>query len=340
MANRVTTAVVLLSLLPGAAGRSQLPSIRSQPVGVSSSLRFALPNLVRSSQRTRMRDDLSLRCRRESRNTVQDVVAVMSLEVLLQSTDPTIEIHGQKLFEVLKREAEELADSPVIGAWVREAILDAADLPDAMARIISGHFRSSPALFDQDAATQVMKDICASNVAVRRGVILDLVKALEADFAVESVIQPFLNFKGLHAISLARITRALWLRGTSIARNVALALQSHGSMVYGIDIHPSAKLGNGIFVDHATGLVIGGTAIVGDNVLVLHGVTLGATGKMELGKRHPTVGDNVNLGALSTILGDVTIGSDAVVGAQAVVTKGVAQGETVVGINKVGCVGA
>eukprot|EP00466_Bigelowiella_natans_P004375 jgi/Bigna1/129727/aug1.9_g4435 len=264
----------------------------------------------------------------------------MSLENLLQSTDPTVELQGEVFLEMMRAEARELVSSPVIGRYVNHTILQAEDLPDAMARIILSHMRvgapgEAPSIFDPEAVTELITSICSSSPSVRRGMIADLTKTIEADFVVESVLQPFINFKGLHAVSLARIARNLWKRGTPISRQTALALQSHGSMQYGIDIHPAAQIGDGVFVDHATGLVIGATAIVGDNVLILHGVTLGATGKRVDGKRHPTVGSGSSLGALSTVLGDITIGDEATVGAQAVVTKDVMMGETVVGINKV-----
>jgi len=260
---------------------------------------------------------------------------LMAIEDLLQSTHSTVEMQGKLLFNVLQAEAKEAVKSPLIGKWVDETILSARDLPDAMGRILLGHMRSSPALFDMEAARQMVEEICSNSLAVRVGVITDLTKAVEADLAVESILQPFLNFKGLHAITLARISRVLWKREGVHNKHAALALQSHGSMQYGIDIHPTAQIGDGVFVDHATGLVIGATAEVGDNVMLLHGVTLGATGKRVEGKRHPTVGAGSVVGALATVLGDVMIGSEATVGAQAVVTKDVCDGETVVGINKI-----
>jgi len=116
---------------------------------------------------------------------------------------------------------------------------------------------------------------------------------------------------------------------------VALMLQSRASELFAVDIHPSATIGPGVMLDHGTGVVIGGTAVLGADLYILHNVTLGATGKpMGGAKRHPTVGDGVILGAGCTVLGDITVGSGATVGGGAIVTKPVPPGGTVIGNNK------
>eukprot|EP00471_Norrisiella_sphaerica_P008276 CAMPEP_0184493570 /NCGR_PEP_ID=MMETSP0113_2-20130426/26315_1 /TAXON_ID=91329 /ORGANISM="Norrisiella sphaerica, Strain BC52" /LENGTH=282 /DNA_ID=CAMNT_0026878871 /DNA_START=435 /DNA_END=1283 /DNA_ORIENTATION=+ len=259
----------------------------------------------------------------------------MALEDLLISTDPTVELQGQIYFDFLQNEARDVVRSPVIGQYVNNTILQAHDLPNAMGRVLVSHLQQAQTIFNPDAIAELILTVCEDSPKVRRGLVADLTKAIEADLAVESMLQPVVNFKGLHAITLARIAHHIYKKGTPVAKQTAFALQSFGANYYGIDIHPAAKIGNGIFVDHATGLVIGATAVVGDNILILHGVTLGATGKRTDGKRHPTVENGVTVGALATVLGDVTIGAEATVGAQAVVTKDVMTGETVVGINKV-----
>ena len=118
---------------------------------------------------------------------------------------------------------------------------------------------------------------------------------------------------------------------------IAKLLQSEMADVYGVDIHPGARFGRGLTIDHATGVVIGATAVLGSDLYILHGTTLGATGKPtpEGVQRHPTLGDGVTLGAGSTVLGDISVGDGCTVGAAAIVTKDVPAGATVVGVNKV-----
>ncbi len=171
---------------------------------------------------------------------------------------------------------------------------------------------------------------------VMKGVCADLAKAWVSDPAMETLLQAACFFKGFHATTTHRVAHALWNGGGASNRAAALLLQSRSSRSFGVDIHPAAVLGNGVYFDHATGVVIGATAHVGDNVYMLHGVTLGATGRpTEPGaKRHPTVLRNASLGAGCTILGDVEIGAGATVGAAAVVSRDVPTNGTVVGVNK------
>jgi serine O-acetyltransferase len=128
----------------------------------------------------------------------------------------------------------------------------------------------------------------------------------------------------------------MWSEGGAANQGAALMLQSRISELFGVDIHPGAVIGNGVMLDHATGIVIGSTAIVGSDVYMLHGVTLGATGKPTGGKkRHPTIGSRVILGAGCTVLGDVTVADGSTVGALGIVTKDVPEGSTVIGVNKI-----
>lgn len=155
----------------------------------------------------------------------------------------------------------------------------------------------------------------------------DLKAASERDPAAGNSLEVALFYPGLHAVWGYRISHGLWKKGW---RFPARALQSTVRMFTGVDIHPAATIGQRLFIDHAMGVVVGETAEVGDDVLIFHGVTLGGV-TMERGKRHPTVGDRVILGAGAKILGPVQIGSDAKVGANAVVVhdvpdKGVAVG--------------
>ena len=150
----------------------------------------------------------------------------------------------------------------------------------------------------------------------------------ERDPAARNIVEVLLTYSGLHAIICYRIAHALaWVRIPVIPR----LLMTLAHWLTGIEIHPSAKIGRGLFIDHGTGVVIGETAVIGDNVTLFQGVTLGGTGK-ERGKRHPTIGDNAVIGAGAKILGNITVGHDAMVGANAVVIRDVPDHSTVVGV--------
>ena len=156
----------------------------------------------------------------------------------------------------------------------------------------------------------------------------DTIAICDRDPACTSVIQPLLYFKGFMAISTYRISHQLW---KNKRHELAWYFQSLASEVFGVDIHPAAQIGCGILLDHATGLVIGETAIVEDDVSILHEVTLGGTGK-QTGNRHPVVRSGVLIGAGAKILGRVEIGAGAKIGAGSVVLEDVAPGKTVAGV--------
>ena len=144
----------------------------------------------------------------------------------------------------------------------------------------------------------------------------------------ENYLIPFLYFKGFHALQVHRVAHWLWQQRR---RLFSLLLQNHASTVFGVDIHPAAKIGTGVMIDHATGVVIGETAVVEDNVSILQSVTLGGTGK-DAGDRHPKVRCGALLSAGATVLGNIEIGTGAKVGAGSVVLADVPAHTTVVGI--------
>lgn len=148
------------------------------------------------------------------------------------------------------------------------------------------------------------------------------------DPAARSKIEILLLYPGVHATLLHRASHSLWMHGL---RFTARLLSQVGRHLTGIEIHPGARIGARLVIDHGMGIVIGETAEIGDDVLMYHGVTLGGTAKGH-GKRHPTVGNNVLLGCGSTVLGPVTIGDGAQVGAGAVVLHDVPAGQTAVGV--------
>jgi serine O-acetyltransferase len=151
---------------------------------------------------------------------------------------------------------------------------------------------------------------------------------MDRDPACSSYLQIMLFFKGFQAIQAQRIGHHLWTRGRT---SLAHALQSRVSQVFDVDVHPGAYLGRGIMFDHATGIVIGETAVIGDNVAMLHRVTIGGSGN-ETGIRHPTIGHGVLLGAGVSVLGPISVGHDSKIGACSVVVQSVPEKSVAVGV--------
>jgi serine O-acetyltransferase len=160
--------------------------------------------------------------------------------------------------------------------------------------------------------------------AIRR----DIAAARQRDPAVPSTLEVIFAYPGVHAIWGHRISHWLWNRGARVAARTFSELTR---ILTGVDIHPGATLGPGLFIDHATGVVIGETAEVGEDVMIYHGVTLGGSGR-DTGKRHPTIGDRVVIGAGAKVLGAIKIGDDSRIGANAVVVKEVPASAVVVGV--------
>lgn len=156
----------------------------------------------------------------------------------------------------------------------------------------------------------------------------DIESVMKNDPAARSKIEVLLLYQSIHVLIFYRIANRLYRFKLFF---LARLISQLGRFFTGIEIHPGAKIGKGLFIDHGMGVVIGETAEIGDNVIIYHGVTLGGTGK-EKGKRHPTVGNNVIIGCGAKVLGPINIGDEAKIGANAVVLKDVPQGKTVVGI--------
>ncbi|MBO4521543.1 MAG: serine O-acetyltransferase [Alphaproteobacteria bacterium] len=151
---------------------------------------------------------------------------------------------------------------------------------------------------------------------------------LQRDPAARSKIEVFLCYPGVHAILLYRLSHCLWEKKFF---TLARLISAFGRFLTGVDIHPGARIGKNLFIDHATGVVIGETAEIGDDVTLYHGVTLGGTSAHQ-GKRHPTLGDRVIVGTGATLLGPIMIGNDARIGSNAVVLKDVPDSATAVGV--------
>jgi len=156
----------------------------------------------------------------------------------------------------------------------------------------------------------------------------DIATVLERDPAAKSRLEVFLCYSGLHALWFYRINHWFWNRGFYL---IGRWLSQVARFLTGIEIHPGAQIGRRLFIDHGMGVVIGETTIVGDDVTLYQGVTLGGTGK-EHGKRHPTIGDNVVIGGGAKILGNITVGNNCRIGAGSVVLRNVPEDSTVVGV--------
>jgi serine O-acetyltransferase len=175
---------------------------------------------------------------------------------------------------------------------------------------------------------QVFTEEIAADPDIAAAIRADVVAIFERDPACNRFIEPILFFKGFHALTAYRFAHRLWHEGR---RDFASFIQSRVSAVFGIDIHPAARIGRGLLLDHATGIVIGETAVVEDEVSMLHGVTLGGTGK-EGGDRHPKVRRGVLLGAGAKVLGNIEIGRCSRVASGSVVLKDVPPCKTVAGV--------
>jgi serine O-acetyltransferase len=235
--------------------------------------------------------------------------------------------HVDPVWDMVRREAQEAADfDPVLAVFLFSTILNHASLESAVIHRISerlDHPDVPASLLRQ--TFQAMSSAVPGWSKVLR---VDMQAVFDRDPACERYIEPLLYFKGFHAIQTHRLAHWLWENGR---RDFALYLQGRASSVFQVDIHPAVKMGQGIFFDHATGIVVGMTAVIEDDVSILQGVTLGGTGK-ESGDRHPKIRRGVLIGAGAEILGNIEVGSCSKVAAGSVVLKPVPKCVTVAGV--------
>jgi len=227
----------------------------------------------------------------------------------------------------IRREAEEVVrKEPELATFIYSTILHHDTLEGAVVQRVAERLDHSdlPAELIRQAFTGALEDAPSIGSAFRA----DAVATLDRDPATNRLLEPVLYYKGFHAIQTHRLAHWLWTKGR---RDFALYLQSRSSAVFQCDIHPNAQIGRGIFVDHATGLVIGETAVIEDDVSMLHSVTLGGTGK-EAGDRHPKIRHGVLIGAGAKILGNIEIGHCARIASGSVVLKSVPHNKTVAGV--------
>jgi len=231
------------------------------------------------------------------------------------------------VWDRLVEEAHEAATrEPLLSGMIHTSILHHDTLEDALS------YRIAHKLSSSEVSAQLLREIAdgayAADPALAQAARSDIVAVFDRDPACHSYMQPMIFFKGFQAIQAYRISHFLWTRGQY---DLAYYLQMRISERYSIDIHPACKIGRGLFLDHAHSLVFGETAVIGDNVSILHSVTLGGTGK-EDEDRHPKIGDGVLIGAGAKVLGNISIGHCSRVAAGSVVLSDVPECKTVAGV--------
>ncbi|MFT4090566.1 MAG: serine O-acetyltransferase [Asticcacaulis sp.] len=227
----------------------------------------------------------------------------------------------------LRQEASDaLASEPSLASMLHSTILSHDDLPSALS------YHVARKLGDDSIRGMTLREMVRKYYAKDEGLeaaaVADLQAVYDRDPAAKGYLQAFMFFKGFIALQIYRIANRLW---RDERYTMAHFLQSRVSELFQIDIHPAARIGKGIFMDHGTGIVIGETAVVGDNCSILHNVTLGGTGA-ERGDRHPKIGEGVLIGAGAKILGNITVGDHAKIAAGSVVLKPVPSHCTAAGV--------
>ncbi len=227
----------------------------------------------------------------------------------------------------IRQEAEEIARrEPELASFLYENILHRDSLETAVAHRVGQ--RLDHADVSSDLIRQAYREALDDQPSLGEAFRADIVATMDRDPATSRFIEPVLYYKGFHAIQTHRL--AHWLLGKG-RRDFALYLQSRSSAAFQCDINPAARIGRGIFLDHATGLVVGETAVIDDDVSILHDVTLGGTGK-EHEDRHPKIRHGVMIGAGAKILGNIEVGHCARIAAGSVVIKPVPNNVTVAGV--------
>ena len=231
------------------------------------------------------------------------------------------------VWAALRNEAEHTARTePALASLVNAVILSNDSLGDALS------YQLAHKLGDQELRAMSLRELAIQAYRSAPELVVtaeaDLKAVYERDPACKGYVQPFLFFKGFQALQTQRIAHWLWGQGRE---TMAFYLQSRMSEIFQVDIHPATRIGSGVFIDHGTGIVIGETAVIGDDVSLLQGVTLGGTGA-ERGDRHPKIGRGVLLGAGAKVLGNIQIGDYAKIASGSVVLKPVPDHCTAAGV--------
>jgi serine O-acetyltransferase len=237
----------------------------------------------------------------------------------IQTVDP--------VWEAVRAGARQILESePSLGNLVLSNVLNHDTFEAALAHRLAARLDHEEV--SADMIRQAFAETVRDNPAIGNAARADLAATLERDPACHRAIEPLLFFKGYQAIQTHRFAHAMHKAGR---RDFALYLQSRASVVFQVDINPAVPMGKGIMLDHGTGLVIGETAVVGDNVSMLQNVTLGGTGKSDE-DRHPKIGNGVLIGAGAKVLGNIAVGDCSRIGAGSVVLKEVPPRTTVAGV--------
>lgn len=234
---------------------------------------------------------------------------------------------GDQVWQEIRKEAEAMvAEEPALASYYYAAILKHKTLVQAISFGLANKLNSAtvaPMLL-----RELIEDTMNQKPSLYEAMVRDICAHVERDPACQTYSSPLLHLKGFHALQAHRVSHELWLQGRQY---LAFYLQSRISQQFAVDIHPGARIGSGIMLDHATGIVIGETAVLGNDISMLHAVTLGGIGATA-GDRHPKVGDGVLLSVGAKLLGNITIGEGARIGAGAVVLADVPAHSTVAGV--------
>jgi serine O-acetyltransferase len=246
------------------------------------------------------------------------------MSIQLELVEPDV---APPVWAALRNQAEAAARAePALYSMLNSVILQHDRLADALA------YQLAIKVAGHELGAMNVRELCEEAYEAEPSLVkaaeADLKAVFERDPATKGYLQPFLFFKGFHALQTYRIAHWLWGKGRE---TLAFYLQSRMSETFQVDINPAAKIGKGVFFDHGTGIVIGETAVIGDDVSMLHDVTLGGTGA-ERGDRHPKIGKGVLLGAGAKVLGNITIGDYAKIASGSVVLKPVPAHCTAAGV--------
>jgi serine O-acetyltransferase len=247
--------------------------------------------------------------------------------IVAQQLKPTVIEKVDPVWARIRREAEEVVRrEPELATFIYLTLLHHDTLEAAIVHRLSE--RLAHADVSGDVIRQAYAEALQDDPMIGESFRADIAAVMDRDPATHRLLEPVLYYKGFHVLQTHRLAHWLWNKGR---KDFALYLQSRSSSVFQVDIHPAARIGRGIFLDHATGVVVGETAVIEDDVSMLHGVTLGGTGK-EHEDRHPKIRRGVMIGAGAKILGNIEVGHCARVAAGSVVVKPVPHNVTVAGV--------
>ncbi|AHG60310.1 serine O-acetyltransferase [Buchnera aphidicola] len=220
-----------------------------------------------------------------------------------------------------------LKKEPILSDFYQNSVLQHNNLLDSLSYILANKLSTSS--ISEKKMQIIFHDIYIHNSSLLNFIVKDINAILSRDPVVTDYLTPLLYLKGFHALEAYRLSHHLW---NTKKKSLSIYLQNRISTVFSVDIHPAACIGSGVMLDHATGIVIGESAIIEDNVSIFHSVTLGGTGKNNSKNRHPTIRKEVVIGAGAKILGNIEVGFGAKIGAGSIVVKNVPSNVTVVGI--------